>query len=627
MKKYSLILLPFLTSFSCAEDFVIDMRDSNEHLNVKNIENNIKKDIIEDNIKFYKDSLNNKKITQVAKVKDSYQLEHNDKQLVYTQNKLVSHVLKKIAKFKNKTYILNGQDFIIEEGYKISNLMELKEVIKLVSDYKMEIVSTNLKDTSIIKVRPKIVARKLTIEAKLDFISLKQILLKEFDTRLILTKAILSKKLNVHLFGTYSLEELVEDMERQSDVWFIKRGNKLYAEKTKEMVFDLKRNGKFAISFSNGSSSDTGSSTGGGGTVSTGFDFSLEDKNKEEFLDLLKNNFPNITFKSSDSGFVLSTVTPSQFLTVTEYFKNIDDRYELISGEIVLLALEKRNNSYYDIGWENLLLNKDLLKAGSNGTLFLDSLNVGSMTKNPKFENTSSLTISGKGTEPVGFIQALQGIGNVSIVDKWVISTATGIPTGFTNYQKIPYFTKEQTGSDIAATSTDFGGVIEKFTVNYALTGFKSTFSINKTSRDSYIIDGAIDYSNIDKFEEREDGSKAPYISGKSMRIYTEFEDLDKTIVIGGFKNLSKEVSTKETPFLSKIPFLGWLFSSDEDTDTSKEFIILIKLKKPTQLDNAQKRVKYKVLKELDKTIDPFEKKEINKKMKKESSNFKIFED
>jgi len=628
MKKYSLILLPLLSSIANAGDFVIDMREDYKHLNVKDTAAKYKKDIQKDNIDFYNKHLKEQNVKEVKVMIDNSILPHNDKKLVYTENKLISQILKKLGKFAGKTYILQGQNFIINEGYKISNIEELKEVVNIASDYVLTYKISKIKNTIMVNVEPQKVAKKITIEANLDFYTLKEIIQKEFNIQTIIPKSVSSKKLKVRLFGTYSFEELIEDLEKQSDIWFEFSGSKLYAQKTKEVVFDIKRNGRLLIDFSSGSSSETGSDSGGGGTVSTGFQFELGDKNKSDFVTMIKDNFPLISFKDSQSGFILAETTPSQFKSITEFFKNIEERYELISGEIILLSLQKSKANAMEVGWENLLLNKDLLKVGNNGTLFLDSLNIGATATAAGVEGSRTIGIGARGASKtrnnVGFVQALQQIGNVSIVDRWVISTATGIPAGFTNYQKVPYFTKEQTGTDAAATTTDFGGVIEKFTVNYALTGFKSTFTINKTQRDSYIIDGAIDYSSIDKFEEREDGSKAPYISGKSMRIYTEFEDLDKTIVIGGFKNLTREENDNETPFLSKIPLIGWLFTKTEEQKSEKEFIILIKLKKPLQLSESQKSVTYKSLKTLNNIVVPFQEKQ--KKLSNKVKDFSIFD-
>jgi len=48
------------------------------------------------------------------------------------------------------------------------------------------------------------------------------------------------------------------------------------------------------------------------------------------------------------------------------------------------------------------------------------------------------------------------------------------------------------------------------------------------------------------------------------------------TTVIGGIF-VSREQSVNErTPFLSKVPLLGWLFKRDTTTDESRELLIFI---------------------------------------------------
>jgi len=596
MKKQSLFLISLLSSFAYSEDFIIDMRNKGEHLKISDLEKKINKDVIDKTIS----NLNTKRISE-HKINNSNNsiIKHNFKQIVYTENQMLSNILKKIGKFHNYTYILNGEDILIKKGYKVSNIEELQEVIKLVSSYELKIKETKLKNTSILELVQNNSNKRITLEAKVDFDSLKELLLDEFNLKLILPKEI-NKNVNFYLFGSYTVEELINDLQKQSNIWFIKEKNTLVAQKYKDIVFDIKKDGKFNINFSNKKS-----------TISNGFSFKLDDNSKNSFIKDLKNNFPKIKFKSSNSGFIVSTVSPNQFKSITEYFKNINERFELITGEIILLSFQKNNNDNFNVSWENLLLGQNLLKFGDNGTLFLNNLNIGT-----KQDNTNTLSIGSKnGT--VGFIQALSDIGNVSIVDKWIISTATGIPTGFTNYKKTPYFTKELSAISPSITSLD--GALEKTNVQYVLTGFKSTFNVNKTTHDSYIIDGAIDYSNIDGYKQDEKGLEVPIISGKTMRIYTEFDELDKTIVIGGFKNLNKSDSKQEVPFLSKIPLIGWLFSSNNNIDTKTEFIILIKLKKPTQLKDKEQYDKYKILKKLKEPVKPiFEDDNTNKKQNKQ---------
>jgi len=49
-----------------------------------------------------------------------------------------------------------------------------------------------------------------------------------------------------------------------------------------------------------------------------------------------------------------------------------------------------------------------------------------------------------------------------------------------------------------------------------------------------------------------------------------------ETTVLGGLYKTAKDKSFGGTPFLSKIPFLKWLFSQENKTETVEELLIFI---------------------------------------------------
>ena len=50
----------------------------------------------------------------------------------------------------------------------------------------------------------------------------------------------------------------------------------------------------------------------------------------------------------------------------------------------------------------------------------------------------------------------------------------------------------------------------------------------------------------------------------------------NQTIVIGGLIREDKTKSASGIPYLSKIPVIGWIFGSWDDTDSRQELIILL---------------------------------------------------
>lgn len=606
----SLVLIPaFLLQ---AEDFVINLDNQiKDDFEVVDMSKKRKKDTLAEKLEFYKEA-SSKEIPSVPTKK--FEIKNTKSKMVgpnyvNTENKKLSQILNEIAQRENKTYILKNKDFLIEDRYKLYNTKDLIKLVRLVSNFELILTKTDMRDTYYADLKLKKDIKTLSIQAKVDLKQLKTLLMTEYGIKLYIGKDLMDEDTKVHLFGTYTIVELIEDLEDQLDIWFDLKGKKLYLAKTREVLFDIKRDGEFSIDFTKQSSASTGAEEGDTQS-STGFSFKIDDYSSEKFLALLKENFGEVIWKKSYSGFVIADVTPSQYKNITNYFKNVEERHELISGEIVLLNFESNDKFKYDMNWTDFFVKMNLLKVGANGMLIADAGTNMSSTNPEDFGGNINLTreTATGNQRDIGFVQALSKLGEVSIVDKWTISTSTGIPTGFTNYQKQPYYTVEIADGLPATTLTDpdaaaTGGLAAQpttFKLRYALTGFKSTFRVNKTRDGGYVIDGAVDFSTITGFESDANGSKAPVITGKSMRIYSELKELDKTLVIGGFKNLKKSEGGNQMPILGNIPLVGWLFKSKEDDQTESEFVLLIKLNAPTVMSNKKLHRNYKETREID---------------------------
>jgi len=552
MKIYkSLIAASLLTTtFLNASDFVIDMREHTP--NNADINKQVHKQVIKSKI----DSENDRLIytKDNIKLKEKKRI-HSSDVVVNTRNKKLSKILRELNLITHKNYILKGKDIFITRGYKINTADELKEVIHLESDYELLITKSNIQDTIIVKCRKNVTSKQINIETRVNWDRLTDILNMEYNIQLIVPAKIIKNDIDVKLLGSYTYAEFIKTLQTKTNLWFNLEGNKLYVSPTKNISFDIRRNGKLNMKF-NDELSDTG------------FKYSLKDINKEDFINELNNNFPNIKFLSARNGSVTAIIQPNDLEKLTNYFQKLEDNFVPITGQLYILSFIKNNNS---INLKDLLISKNLISnSGQNGTLFLNYSN-----KSPNFINT------------------IESYGKVSIVDKWTISTATGIPTGFTNYKKTPYTVR-------------IGEDNEK--IKYVNTGFKTNFSINKTSHDTFIIDGAINYSNIYKWTTTDEGSIIPTVNGKDMRIFGEFKSLDSGIVIGGFKNVTENHS-QSTNFFSHIPFISWLFNDEyknNENTNEKEYIVFIKLNKPENISKYMEQSKTikNTVKKSDKVID-----------------------
>ena len=99
--------------------------------------------------------------------------------------------------------------------------------------------------------------------------------------------------------------------------------------------------------------------------------------------------------------------------------------------------------------------------------------------------------------------------------------------------------------------------------------------SLDKTSDTGN--NGWIEYSlsSLASATREEPKIKLPIIA----RQYIETEAVvrsGETVVLGGLVDTSKTETTSGTPWLSKIPFIGWLFKTEEKTETAKNILIFV---------------------------------------------------
>lgn len=378
---------------------------------------------------------------------------------IETKNKKLSDILYIFGKNNKESYILKGEDYLINQSLKVSNLKDIVSMIEITSSNKVDIIKTKLKNTYFVILKNDNNKNNLQIEVKANMFELKKIILKEFGLKLIMNNNILYNKNNrVHLYGDYTVDTLLEDLENQLNLWFTKKGNKVYVSETKEIIIDDKNN---AI---------------------------MSKNNEDYYVQLLKKDFPNIDFKKSYVGFIMAIVSPKENEILKSYLKNIEQRNEIVDTEILLLKVKNKNK--YKIQDRRLINNN----------------NINEIIKN------------------------LKEYSEVEIIDKWNISNSTGMENIFDNSQKIEH-----------------GG-------KYINVGFNGKFKINKTKSDNYILEGVIDYSFLSPSNVFDDHK----INNKKLNLYTELKSLNKSLILGGFKD----------------------FSSSFITEGSEEYMIIIKLSK-----------------------------------------------
>jgi len=381
--------------------------------------------------------------------------------------------------------------------------------------------------------------------------------------------------------STDSTKELLDAFCSGADIWcdYNPVEKTLKVSKTKTFMFDFYPEGKVNVSIggasmggdtgsdssssgsdsSSGESSDSGSSSGG----KESFTYTANNIDQKTLISYLEDSL-KVPFRASPQGFIQVKLTPSQWRELSSYFAKDSARREVVDVKVTLLRVDLNKNFQYGIDWDMLVYHKAgaVRKIGANFLL-------APITEGDK-ATISATTASGD----TNIITFLEKFGKVYKVDEWRTQGLTGTPIPFANYQEAGYFTMDVSQGD---TSTEIS-----VTPQSKIVGFIGSLSVYKLDS-GYFVDGAINLSSIyDWLTMTADKITLTYpeTTGKKFRIATKLSDLNKTLVVGGFRIRGFENRSKAVPLLHKLPVLGWLFKGKSDLTTNSEFVVLIELKK-----------------------------------------------
>jgi type IV pilus assembly protein PilQ len=122
--------------------------------------------------------------------------------------------------------------------------------------------------------------------------------------------------------------------------------------------------------------------------------------------------------------------------------------------------------------------------------------------------------------------------------------------------ETIPYATTSASG-----TQTIFVDATLSLTVKPHITGDRSVIMSMKIAKDAP--------------GETRPGAAGPSISKKEANTYILLKD-GETMVIGGIYETTRINSVSGVPFLMRIPFLGWLFKTEEQREDKTELLVFI---------------------------------------------------
>jgi type II secretory pathway component GspD/PulD (secretin) len=326
----------------------------------------------------------------------------------------------------------------------------------------------------------------------------------------------------------------------------------------------------------------TGSSGGSSATSSSSTDMGTQNlranvvlKKADDKLDgrkLFEENIKKLI--SPDGHYVLDWAsaslmvvdTPRNISHIEKFIDNLKDvTSKLIIVEATVTQVSTKNEFRFGIDWD--LLAKTIGGTTLNTKIATDLVNI---TK-------PSLTITRTASDIGAVLKALEEQGDVSVLSSPYIYARNLQPVAIFSGKSIPYI-----GSIQKSVSGTVGETTTSYTIARAQDGIM--LAVRCHIKDDGYIDVQIApiLASIDEFVTFTiDGNTFtnPVSSVQQTLQSVSLKD-GEMIVIGGVKRKKEDKSERSIPFLSKIPLIGGLFSSQNNVSGTSDLVIALKVKK-----------------------------------------------
>jgi MSHA type pilus biogenesis protein MshL len=289
----------------------------------------------------------------------------------------------------------------------------------------------------------------------------------------------------------------------------------------------------------------------------------------------------------STAGSLYVQTTPSRMKTIASLvsrLKNKLSKQVIIDAQIIEVTL----NDGFQLGIDWSIVQQRLIKGalvqygvGWAGTNFSGDSGFGTRdmdgNQGPIVVDTRQDLEGGPETTISSTINALQTFGGLKTVSNPHVRTRHGQPALVTSGQSMSYI-KEITKStnsnnDDTEFSTDTATAFEGVMLGVV------PFINNDNSVDLNIfpITSEVDLSNKETFS---DGSSVilPVVKVRNVNTHVRVND-DAIIILGGLIYKDTKNNDRQTPGLGDIPGAGWLFKNRNDSEETKELVLIMHIR------------------------------------------------
>ena len=281
---------------------------------------------------------------------------------------------------------------------------------------------------------------------------------------------------------------------------------------------------------------------------------------------------------NKNSGFFTIYANTRQHLAIEKYLNEVNKNSSaqvLIEAKIVEVSLSDTFSAGIDWGhksWGNMV-------GGGNGASSFTTRNNYSTTGGLSYLPGKSVKIFGLGPDINLAVKALSTFGVTKAVSSPRISAINNQKSTLTFANKLVYFKIEQTAGVGGTTTNNPLSPTKNSTKQEESVGviLNLTPSINlKTNEVTISIEPKFTTSNEKVEDPANPGNFVPVIVTRELKTIAKIQS-GNVLVLGGLMEDGSDNKQTGTPFVSKIPVIGWFFKFVSRSSKIKETVIFIK--------------------------------------------------
>jgi MSHA type pilus biogenesis protein MshL len=289
----------------------------------------------------------------------------------------------------------------------------------------------------------------------------------------------------------------------------------------------------------------------------------------------------------STAGSLYVKTTPSRMETIAGLISRLKNK---LSKQVVIDAqiIEVTLNDSFQLGIDWSVVQQRLIKgalvqygAGWAGTTFTGDSGFGTRdmdgSQGPIVVDTGQDLEGGPETAISSTINALETFGGLKTVSNPHVRTRHGQPALVTSGQSMSYIKEITKSSNSDTGDTDFSTDTASAFEGVMLGVVPFINNNNSVDLNIFPITSEVDLSNKETFS---DGTSVilPVVKVRNVNTHVRVDD-NAIVILGGLIYKDTKNNDRQTPGLGSIPGAGWLFKNRNDSEQTKELVLIMHIR------------------------------------------------